>query len=137
MACGGAANTQRGSGRQGTREELHDLIPRIRWISFVAQSSPRIHVAVLRQGRMGERYILGGQNVSLAQTLGDIARLVGRSPPMSVLNGARNMITCEAMRAAAAAHGRPPLGPTLGGTIDDRSAVDQRFQDFVHGQRRC
>jgi hypothetical protein len=72
----------------------------------------------LRQGRIGQRYILGGQNVSLAQMLGDIARLVDWTPPMSVLNGARNMITDEAMLAAAAADGGPPLGSTLGGTIE-------------------
>ena len=39
------------------------------------------HLAALRQGRIGERYILGGQNVSLAEMLADVARLVGRSPP--------------------------------------------------------
>ena len=39
------------------------------------------HVAALSRGRIGERYILGGQNVMLAQILRDIARLVGRRPP--------------------------------------------------------
>jgi len=39
------------------------------------------HVAALARGRIGERYILGGQNVLLAQMLADIARLVGRRPP--------------------------------------------------------
>jgi dihydroflavonol-4-reductase len=39
------------------------------------------HVAALRQGRIGERYILGGENMSLADLLGRIARSVGRSPP--------------------------------------------------------
>ncbi|MGB7976719.1 MAG: hopanoid-associated sugar epimerase [Roseiarcus sp.] len=39
------------------------------------------HVAALEHGRIGERYILGGDNVFLADMLADIARLVGRRPP--------------------------------------------------------
>ena len=39
------------------------------------------HVAALASGKVGERFILGGQNVSLAEMLGDIARIVGRTPP--------------------------------------------------------
>jgi dihydroflavonol-4-reductase len=39
------------------------------------------HLAALRQGRIGERYILGGENMSLGEMLGRIARLMGRKPP--------------------------------------------------------
>ena len=39
------------------------------------------HVGALRHGRIGERYILGGQNMTLAELLGEIARLTGRPPP--------------------------------------------------------
>ena len=39
------------------------------------------HVAALERGRIGERYILGGDNVFLADMLADIARIVGRRPP--------------------------------------------------------
>jgi dihydroflavonol-4-reductase len=39
------------------------------------------HVKALRQGRIGERYILGGENITLRQLLTDIAELVGRPPP--------------------------------------------------------
>ncbi|WP_375456969.1 hopanoid-associated sugar epimerase [uncultured Methylobacterium sp.] len=39
------------------------------------------HLLALRKGRIGERYILGGENVLLSQMLADIARLVGRKPP--------------------------------------------------------
>jgi dihydroflavonol-4-reductase len=39
------------------------------------------HLAALKRGRVGERYILGGENMTLAELLGRIARLVGRSPP--------------------------------------------------------
>ena len=36
------------------------------------------HLAALHRGKIGERYILGGQNVRFSQMLGDIAALVGR-----------------------------------------------------------
>ena len=41
----------------------------------------RGHVAALERGRVGERYILGGDNVALSELLTEIARLVGRRPP--------------------------------------------------------
>jgi len=41
----------------------------------------RGHLLALRKGRIGERYILGGEDVSLRQMLTDIAGLVGRKPP--------------------------------------------------------
>ncbi len=39
------------------------------------------HLLALRRGRIGERYILGGENVLLSRMLADIAELVGRRPP--------------------------------------------------------
>ena len=39
------------------------------------------HLAALERGRIGELYILGGENVTLTRMLGEIARLVGRRPP--------------------------------------------------------
>ena len=39
------------------------------------------HLAALDRGRIGERYILGGENVLFADMLADIAHLVGRRPP--------------------------------------------------------
>ncbi len=39
------------------------------------------HLAALDRGRIGERYILGGQNATLAQMLAQIAGLLGRRPP--------------------------------------------------------
>jgi dihydroflavonol-4-reductase len=39
------------------------------------------HLLAEEQGRVGERYILGGENLSLAEILGRIAAIVGRSPP--------------------------------------------------------
>jgi len=39
------------------------------------------HLAALRRGVIGERYILGGENVVLADMLAEVARLAGRRPP--------------------------------------------------------
>lgn len=39
------------------------------------------HLKALTQGRIGERYILGGENVLLSRMLADIAGLVGRRAP--------------------------------------------------------
>jgi dihydroflavonol-4-reductase len=39
------------------------------------------HIAALNRGTIGERYILGGENVALRQMLADIAQIVGRRPP--------------------------------------------------------
>jgi dihydroflavonol-4-reductase len=41
----------------------------------------RGHLLAEEQGRVGERYILGGENLSLAEILRRIAGIVGRSPP--------------------------------------------------------
>ena len=39
------------------------------------------HLLALDKGRIGERYILGGQDVMLGTMLAEIARIVGRQPP--------------------------------------------------------
>lgn len=67
------------------------------------------HLAALRRGRVGERYILGGENVGLSQMLADIAGLVGRSPPR--LRLPRTLIYPIAVGAEAWARltGKPPF----------------------------
>jgi dihydroflavonol-4-reductase len=40
------------------------------------------HIAAMERGQIGQRYILGGQDVPLGQMLADIAALVGRKPPL-------------------------------------------------------
>jgi len=39
------------------------------------------HLLAYRHGRIGERYILGGQDLTLREILGEIAQQVGRRPP--------------------------------------------------------
>jgi dihydroflavonol-4-reductase len=76
------------------------------------------HIAALERGRIGERYILGGDNVLLAGMLADIARLVGRRPPklklprtmlypiaygaelLATLRGVEPFITLDGLRMA-------------------------------------
>ncbi len=41
----------------------------------------RGHLLAAEKGRIGERYILGGQDVALAEMLAEIARILGRKPP--------------------------------------------------------
>ena len=67
------------------------------------------HVAALASGRVGERYILGGQNVTLVQMLTDVARLVGRSPPRVKLPRAPLYPMAAAAEMIAAITGREPL----------------------------
>ncbi|WP_027796866.1 hopanoid-associated sugar epimerase [Paraburkholderia acidipaludis] len=43
------------------------------------------HFLALEHGRIGERYILGGENLPLQQMLADIAGMVGRKPPTLAL----------------------------------------------------
>jgi len=40
------------------------------------------HLAAAERGKIGERYILGGENLSLAEILTVVAEIVGRRPPM-------------------------------------------------------
>ncbi len=39
------------------------------------------HLLAFHRGRVGERYILGGEDMTLRGILGEIARIAGRSPP--------------------------------------------------------
>lgn len=67
------------------------------------------HLLALGRGRIGERYILGGQDVLLSRMLGDIARLVGRRPPRLELP--RGLVYPIAVVSEAMAHltGRAPF----------------------------
>lgn len=72
------------------------------------------HLAALKHGRIGERYILGGQDMTLGEMLADIARLAGRRPPAIKLP--RQMIYPIAYGAEAVARftGREPFATVDG-----------------------
>jgi len=66
-------------------------------------------VAALEEGRIGERYILGGENVSLSDLLGEIARIVGRRPPRVRLPLGLVYPLAVGAEAAARVTGRTPF----------------------------
>jgi dihydroflavonol-4-reductase len=67
------------------------------------------HVAALMRGKIGERYILGGENVLLAHMLRAIALIVGRQPPRFKLPRAPLYPLAAAAEMIAAVTGREPL----------------------------
>jgi dihydroflavonol-4-reductase len=67
------------------------------------------HIAALRHGRIGERYILGGENVLLADMLADIANLVGRRAPRWRIPRAMVIPVAYAAETAARFTGRDPF----------------------------
>jgi dihydroflavonol-4-reductase len=69
----------------------------------------RGHVLALTRGRVGERYILGGQNVMLRELLGEIAQAVGRRPPRVRLPAAPLVPLAHAAEAIARLRGREPF----------------------------
>ncbi|MGB6444322.1 MAG: hopanoid-associated sugar epimerase [Xanthobacteraceae bacterium] len=72
------------------------------------------HIAAWRKGRIGERYILGGQDVLLGDMLAEIARQIGRAPPK--LRIPRRLIFPIAYGAEAIAYltGKEPFVTTTG-----------------------
>jgi dihydroflavonol-4-reductase len=67
------------------------------------------HLLALRHGRVGERYILGGENMALADMLAIIAKLVGRRPPRLQLPRLPLMPLAYAAEAVAQITGREPF----------------------------
>jgi dihydroflavonol-4-reductase len=65
------------------------------------------HLLAFHRGRPGERYILGGQDMSLREILIDIAALVGRKPPVVRLPSAVVMPIAYVAEAVARVTGRP------------------------------
>lgn len=67
------------------------------------------HVAALTRGRIGERYILGGQNVPLVTMLTEIARMTGRRAPRVRLPRAPLYPLAAIAEAIARVTSREPL----------------------------
>jgi len=66
------------------------------------------HLLAFHRGRIGERYILGGQNMTLREILTQITRLVGRKPPRIRLPHAAVLPVAYASEAFARVTGRNP-----------------------------
>jgi dihydroflavonol-4-reductase len=67
------------------------------------------HLLALARGRVGERYILGGDNLMLRELLGEIAALVGRRPPRLRLPVAPLLPLAYGAQALAHLTGREPF----------------------------
>ncbi len=89
------------------------------------------HLAALEKGRIGERYVLGGQDVSLAEMLREIAALVGRRPPTLALPRAPLFPLAWANEQIARVTGREPF-LTLDGL---RMAKHRMFYSSAKAER--
>ena len=67
------------------------------------------HLAALKTGRIGERYILGGDDVALGDLLAEIAVMVGRKPPRVKLPRAPLFPLALAAETIAHFTGREPF----------------------------
>jgi len=67
------------------------------------------HILALERGRIGERYILGNENLTLAQVLALVAEVAGRRPPKVRLNRELLWPLAMACEAAARLTGITPL----------------------------
>lgn len=67
------------------------------------------HFLALERGKIGENYILGGEDVSLAALLADIARLAGRKPPRIKLPRAPLFPLAFAAEGIARVTGKEPF----------------------------
>ena len=68
----------------------------------------RGHLLAAERGRVGEKYILGNQDLSLVEIFGMLARLTGRPAPRLRLPYALAWCGALGMEAAARLSGRPP-----------------------------
>ncbi len=67
------------------------------------------HVLALERGRIGERYILGGENLELKDLLALVAQVAGRRPPTIRLRESWVWPAAAAMEAFARVTGIPPV----------------------------
>lgn len=72
------------------------------------------HLAALERGRVGERYILGGQNVPFRQILHDIAGIIGRKGPKFRMPWYSALPAAFVAEAIAEVTGREPLATLEG-----------------------
>jgi dihydroflavonol-4-reductase len=80
------------------------------------------HLLAAERGIVGERYILGGENLGLAEILGEVARLVGRRPPRLRIPYAVVLPIAVGAEAVARLTGREPF-VTLDGARMSRKTM--------------
>jgi dihydroflavonol-4-reductase len=67
------------------------------------------HLLAARAGQIGRRYILGGENMSLADILAEVARVTGRRPPPLKIPHTAALPVAAGAEALARLTRRPPL----------------------------
>ena len=67
------------------------------------------HLLAMDKGRVGERYVLGGDDVELRELLAEIARLSGRKPPTTALPRGPLMPLAVVAEAIGQVTGREPF----------------------------
>lgn len=72
------------------------------------------HLLAARSGQVGRRYILGGENLPLAQILGEAAMAVGRRPPRFKMPQAAVLPIAAGAEAVARLTGREPFATVDG-----------------------
>jgi dihydroflavonol-4-reductase len=70
------------------------------------------HLLAFDKGQLGRKYILGGQNLSLAEILAEVARQLGRKPPRIKLPHGLIMPLAHCATALAQLTGREPFVAT-------------------------
>ena len=76
-----------------------------------ARDAARGHLLACERGRTGERYILGSENLTLAEILGKLAKITGRKAPTVRLPYAVAYCAGACSTAWAGLTGRPPRVP--------------------------
>jgi dihydroflavonol-4-reductase len=72
------------------------------------------HLAALRRGRIGERYVLGGNNVLFSQMMAEIAAMVGRTAPRIRIPWSLALPAAVVGEARAYLTGKEPLATWAG-----------------------
>ena len=80
------------------------------------------HLLAFTRGRIGERYVLGGQNMTLAEIVAEIAALTGRRPPRLTLPHGLVLPLAYAAEGWARLTGREPFA-----TVDGLRMAQKRM----------
>jgi dihydroflavonol-4-reductase len=78
------------------------------------------HLLAAREGQIGRRYILGGDNLSLKEILVEVARLTGRRPPPLKIPHAAILAIAAGSEAMARLTGREPFATVDGARMSKK-----------------
>ena len=96
------------------------------------------HWLAFTRGRVGERYILGGTNLTLREILVDIAELVGRKPPGMRLPHSLALPIAHVSEAWARLTGKAPVATVEGVKLSRKMmffSSDKAIRELGYGSR--